>query len=428
MYSILKNKLTGFVMFITICVPVRAQVLTYDSIKSAIIQSNPMLQMYSNQAKSFDAMATGAKAWDAPQIGFGFFMTPYQTSYWKPQTQTVDGMNSMMPGMGNLMIQGKQMIPNPSKLRANQTYLSAMSSVELETQRTAANDLMAEAKMNYNEIQIIDKKIKILTEAEKTLQVMITMGEKNMAYNQESLASIYKAKSQQALLKKDRAMLESERSRNLYMINTAMNRSKNILFDVDTTIVVKEYEKDVLDTSDILFNRSDLAAIDKNIRVTQLKQTAEAYKSRPDFGIEYGHMFAFGANPNQFTLMGMVTVPIAPWSSKMYKSNVTAAIYEIKAMQNEKDAIINESVGKLYGLQNEIKSTKYQLELYETVLLPSIRKTYDVSMIAYAQNTGELFETLDARMNLQMTQMQYYDILLKLLTLQAEYEKQLQLY
>ncbi|MGN6646841.1 MAG: TolC family protein [Cytophaga sp.] len=428
MYSILKNKLTGFVLFITICVPAGAQVLTYDSIKSAIIQSNPMLQMYSNQAKSFDAMATGAKAWDAPQIGFGFFMTPYQTSYWKPQTQTVDGMNTMMPGMGNLMIQGKQMIPNPSKLRANQTYMSAMSSVELETQRTAANDLMAEAKMSYNEIQIIDKKIKVLTEAEKTLQVMITMGEKNIAYNQESLASIYKAKSQLAVLNKDRLMLENERRQKVYMINTLMNRDKNISFIVDTTTVVKNYEIQIIDTSNILLNRSDVSAIDKNIRVAQLKQTAESYKGRPDFGIEYGHMFAFGSNPNQFTLMGMMTIPIAPWSSKMYKSNVTAANYQIKALQNEKQSIINESIGKLYGLQNSIRSTKYQLELYETVLLPALKKTYDVSMIAYTQNTGGLFETLDARMNLQMTQMQYYDILLELLTLQAEYEKQAQIY
>lgn len=428
MYSILKNKLVALTLFIIVSVSSNAQILTYDSIKSVIIQSNPMLEMYSNQAKSFDAMASGAKAWDAPQIGFGLFMTPYQTSYWKSQTMDINGMNTTMPGMGNLMIQGKQMIPNPSKLNANQTYLKAMSSVELETQRSEANKILADARINYYEIQIIDKKLKILTEAEKTLHVMITMGEKNIAYNQESLASIYKAKSQQALLIKDRTMLENERNKNIYMINTLMNRDKHIRFDVDTTFIIKNYEKQIIDTSNILSNRSDVLAIDKNIRVTQLKQKAESYKSRPDFGIEYGHMFAFGDNPNAFTLMGMVTVPIAPWSSKMYKSNVSAANYQIKAMQNEKASIINESTGKLYGIQNEIKSTKYQLELYETILLPALKKTYGVSMIAYSQNTGELFETLDARMNLQMAEMQYYDILLELLTLQAEYEKQLQIY
>ena len=424
----LKNKHLFVCVFMTVSVNSIAQILTYDSIKAAIIQSNPALEMYSNQAKSLDAMAVGAKAWDAPQIGFGFFMTPYQSSYWKPQSMTVDGMNTMNPGMGNLMIQGKQMIPNPSKLNANQAYLKAMSGVELETQRAEANALIAEAKINYYNIQIIDKKLAVLSEAEKTLQTMITLGEKNIAYNQQSLSGIYKAKSQQALLKKDRLMLENERNQKIYRINTLMNRTSNNYFNVDTGIVLKNYETAILDTSNALSHRSDLAAIDKNIRVTQLKQKAEAYKSRPDFGIEYGHMFAFGQNPNLFTLMGMVTVPIAPWSSKMYKSNVTAANYQIKAMQNEKEAIINESTGKLYGLQNEIKSAKYQLELYETILLPAIRKTYDVTMIAYAQNTGELFQALDARMNLQMTQMQYCDILSELLTLQADYEKELQIY
>ncbi|WP_299254031.1 TolC family protein [uncultured Cytophaga sp.] len=424
----LKNKRTGLVLFILVSISTQAQVLTYDSIKTAIIQSNPMLEMYANQAKSYDAMAIGARAWDAPEIGFGLFMTPYQTSYWKPQMQNVDGTNTMMPGMGNLMIEGKQMIPNPSRLRANQTYMQAMSSVELETQRAEANKLLADAKMNYYDIQIIDKKLQVLTEAEKTLQVMITMGEKNIAYNQGSLASIYKAKSQQALLKKDRSMWDNERNQKVYMINTLMNRDKYIAFIVDTTIKIQQYEKQIVDTSNFISKRSDLLAIDKNIRVTQLKQRAESFKAKPDFGIQYGHMFTFGDNPNMFTLMGMVTVPIAPWSSKMYKSNVMAANYQIKAMQNEKAAIINESTGRLYGIQNQIKSTKYQLELYETILMPAIKKTYDVSMIAYAQNTGELFETLDARMNLQMTQLQYYDILLELLTLQAEYEKQLQIY
>jgi cobalt-zinc-cadmium efflux system outer membrane protein len=428
MCSMLKNKHLIVCVFMAVSATSMAQVLTYDSIKAAIIQSNPALEMYNNQAKSLDAMAEGAKAWDAPQIGFGFFMTPYQSSYWKPQSMSVDGTNTMTPGMGNLMIQGKQMIPNPSKLNANQAYLKAMSGVELETQRAEANALLADAKMNYYEIQIIDKKLAVLSEAEKILQTMIALGEKNIAYNQESLSSIYKAKSQQALLKKDRLMLENERNQKMYRINTAMNRSKNISFDVDTSVTIKNYETALLDTSNVLSNRSDLAAIDKNIRVTQLKQKAEAYKSRPDFGIEYGHMFAFGQNPNLFTLMGMVTVPIAPWSSKMYRSNVTAANYQIKAMQNEKEAIINESTGKLYGLQNEIKSAKYQLELYETILLPAIKKTYDVTMIAYAQNTGELFQALDARMNLHMTQMQYYDILSELLNLQADYEKELQIY
>lgn len=415
-------------IFTVLYLPLKAQVLTYDSVRTVVLQANPELKMYDNQAKAFDVMATGAKAWDAPQLSAGFFMTPYKTSYWQSQSMDVNGMQSTDPGMGNFMIQGKQMIPNPSRLNANQKYMQAMSAVEVENQKAMANNLLSQVKMAYSEIQIIDKKLLILTEAEKTLQIMITLGENKIAYSQESLANIYKAKSQQALLKNDRVMMENDRKQKMYLLNTLMNRSKEITFQVDTTLSVKNYERQSIDTAVIFSNRSDLLALEKNINVTKLKQKAEAFKSRPDFGIEYGHMFAFGQNPNQFTLMGMMTIPIAPWSSKMYKSNILAADYELRAIQNQKESIVNESTGMLVGIQNEIKSSKYQMELYKTMILPSLQKTYDVVMIAYSQNTGELFEALDARMNLQMAQMQYYEILLNVLLLQTEYEKQLQIY
>ncbi len=408
--------------------PAKAQVLTYDSVKVAVINGNPELKMYDNQAKAFDAMATGAKAWDAPQLSAGFFMTPYKSSYWQPQVMDINGMESMDPGMGSFMIQGRQMIPNPSRLNANQKYMQAMSSVELENQKAIANTLLTQVKINYSEIQIIDKKLLVLAEAERTLQTMITLGESKIAYSQESVSNVYKAKSQVAILKTDRLMLENERKQKMYMLNTSMNRSKESIFQVDTALIIKDYETRPIDTLAVFTNRSDLLALEKDIKVTLLKQKAEQYKSRPDFGIEYSHMFSFGQNPNLFSLMGMMSIPIAPWSSKMYKSNVLAAQYQVKAMQSEKQSIVNESTGMLFGIQNELKSTKYQLELYRTMVLPSLQKTYDVAMIAYSQNSGELFMALDARMNLQMAQMQYYEILLKVLMLQAEYEKQLQIY
>ena len=426
--SMLKKSCLLFGIFILLYAPVNAQILTYDSVKAAVINANPELKMYDNQAKFFDAMATGAKAWDAPQISAGFFMTPYNPSYWQPQEMNINGMQSMDPGMGSFMIQGRQMIPNPSRLNANQKYMQAMSSVELENKKSITNNLLSQVKIYYSEIQILDKKLLILAEAERTLQTMITLGESKIAYSQESLSNIYKAKSQQAILKTDRLMLENERKQKMYMLNTSMNRSKEIIFQIDTTLVIKNYETERIDTTLVFAKRSDLLALEKDIKVTLLKQKAEQYKSRPDFGIEYGHMFSFGQNPNLFSLMGMISIPIAPWSSKMYKSNVLAAQYKVKAMQNEKQSIVNESTGMLFGIQNELKSTKYQLELYKTMILPSLQKTYDVAMISYSQNSGELFMALDARMNHQMAQMQYYEILLKVLMLQAEYEKQLQIY
>jgi outer membrane protein, heavy metal efflux system len=405
-----------------------AQVLPLDSVKNRILSQNPELKMFVNQAKSYDAMAEGATAWEAPLIGAGFFMTPYKSSYWKPQMMKINGMNTMMPGMGNFMIQAKQMIPNPSKLKANQRYQQAMSSVENENSRATANNMLFQAKTTYYEVQMIDRKLKVLDEAKNTIQTMIQLGERKIAYNQESLASVYKAKSEAALLEKDKWMMEGERKQKLYMLNGLMNRSKDQPFLTDTLIVIKEYDTAIVDSSTLTTNRSDLLAIDKNIQVALLKEKTELAKSRPDFGLEYGHMFAFGENPNQFTLMGMMSIPIAPWSSKMYKSSAKASRFEVEAMKNKKEAMVTESIGMLYGMKSELSSAKYQLKLYQDMILPALQKTYDIAMLAYANNTGELFMALDARMNLQMAQMQYWDTMSNLLKLQAEYEKQYQIF
>ncbi|MFN8415415.1 MAG: TolC family protein [Cytophagaceae bacterium] len=423
----LKNKLLLVIALSLINTVIAAQVLTYDSVRIVILTKNPELEMYRNQSKSMDAMAIGAKAWDAPQIGIGFFMTPYNTSYWSPRVMNIDGMNSMMPGMGNIMIQGRQMIPNPSRLNANAKYLSAASSVETEAGNAMANNLLFEAKKLYAQIQVLERKIEVLSEAEKILTIMISLGESKLAYNQEMLSSIYKAKSQKAIVQNERIMFENDKKQKMFYLNSIMNRNDRELFQVDTVMVFKEYENELVDTSLLISNRSDLKMIEKNLQVATLKQNAEKYKSRPDFGIEYGHMFAFGENPNQFTLMGMMSIPIAPWSSKMYRSNVTAYDYQMQAYRNQREAIMNESVGMIYGIKNELISIKYQKELYETMILTSLEKSYDLAFLAYQQNTGDLFVALDARMNLQMAQLQYEEVLLKLLLMQAEYEKQLQL-
>ena len=68
--------------------------------------------------------------------------------------------------------------------------------------------------------------------------------------------------------------------------------------------------------------------------------------------------------PNQYSAMGMITIPIAPWSSKEYKSNIKGLDNTTKAINYEKQSLINETVGMIVSLQTQIKSTKQQLANY----------------------------------------------------------------
>ena len=137
-------------------------------------------------------------------------------------------------------------------------------------------------------------------------------------------------------------------------------------------------------------------------------------------------MYTFGNQPQLYSLMGMMSIPIAPWSRKMYKANISALDFEVQALQIQKQSIANETTGKLQLLKTKINFQKQQLKLYEENILPSLRKNYQSSLLSYEQNTGDLFVVLDAIQMLKMSQLTYLDQLQQLLTLQTEYEKEIE--
>jgi cobalt-zinc-cadmium efflux system outer membrane protein len=398
----------------------KAQVMTLDSIAAHIQSNHPELKMYNAQIKAMDTYAQGAKAWEAPQIGAGFFMTPYRTSLWQPDKNT--GYN----GMGNFMIQAQQMIPNPSKLKANENYMKAMSSVEVSNRDFTQNTLIAEAKTNYIEWVILKKKQEVLVTNETLMNYIIKTSEIRYSYEQEKLNTIYKAKASLGEINTMQLAIDNNIQLKRIELNRLMNRDKNMVFEVDTTITIKNYETTIIDTTSITANRSDVKSIENSILLNNYKQKYEWSKSRPDFSIQYGHMFAFGNNPNLFTLMGMVSIPIAPWSSKMYKSTYAGLAYQKQAYQRQKEYIINETVGRLSSLKSKIQNKKNQLKIYDKNILPALEKNYKVTLLAYEQNTEDLFVVLDARQSLQMAQLEYYNQFQELLLLQVEYEKEIE--
>ena len=159
----------------------------------------------------------------------------------------------------------------------------------------------------------------------------------------------------------------------------------------------------------------------------RLNQTLEKYQSKPDFNLSFNHMFARGSGmPNQFMLLGMISIPIAPWSSKMYKSNIQGMTKEIEAMKNERAAILNELQGMTTSMVTEISTLSKQIENYEKRIVPALRKNYETLMLAYEENKEELPIVIDAWETLNMTQMQYLETVQKYYEMIVNYEKQIE--
>jgi outer membrane protein TolC len=394
-----------------------AQTLSLDNILSTIKTNNPQLKMYDADIQSMDAAAKGAKSWMPPQVETGFFMTPYNTKMWK-----ADEMN---PGMGNYMLGVTQMIPNASKLKADSNLMNAMSSVEKENKNYTINQLKALAKTNYYQWLVLNKKIKIADDNLLLLDYMIKSMEIRYQYNMDKLPTYYKAKSQYSILQNMILMLKNDISQKRIMLNTLMARDKNTAFEIEETYEIKDFNSVISDTTSLSKNRSDVQAIEKTMEINQLKIAAEKTKLLPEFGIKYDHMFAFGTQPQQFSLLGMVTIPM-PWSTKMNKANINSFKIKNESLNWQKQMILNEAAGMISGMNTELTSLKKQYEIAQKSIIPALRKNYETAILAWQNNTGDLFVTLDAWEALNMAQIDALDKLQSILAAQVEIEKQLE--
>lgn len=411
----LQNK-TYLVLFALLVVGTgRAQTLKLAAVIDSITVSHPVVKMYNQEIRSMDEAAKGAKSWMPPEFSTGLWMVPYNPSYWKK--------SDMGNGMGQYMLGGQQMIPNKKKQQADAAYMQTMSSVEKEKKNATLNELVNDAKQFYYEWIILEKKLNILGQNEKLLNFMIKNAEIRYRNGMEKISAYYKAKAALGNIKNMQLMYESEITEKRIRLNTLMGRKAMADLSIDTNYRINGYDDMVFDSTLFYRNRSDLKAIDRDIDLTYLKQETEKQSLRPQFGIRYEHMFGFGGLPMQYSLMGMMKLPLTNWSSKMNKANIESLKWKASALQSQKEMMVNEYSGMAYGMRNELMLKTKQLKLYETNILPALQKNFSTMQLAYEQNTEELFMLYDAWEALYMSQLEYTELLNQALRTQVSLER-----
>ncbi|MBS4065513.1 MAG: TolC family protein [Chitinophagaceae bacterium] len=416
----LKNKLLPLLLATVFAGNSQAQTLKLDAVIDSIKSSHPVVKMYDNEIRSMDEAAKGARSWMPPEFASGFWMTPYNPSRWKKMD---DGMGGVREGMGQYMIAGQQMLPNKKKLNADAAYMNAMSSVEKEKKSATLNELINDARQFYYEWIILKKKLVILGENEKILEFMIKNAEIRYKNGLEKLSAYYKAKAALGDVKNMQLMFENDIREKRIRLNTLMGRNAMMVFDIDTTYSFNDYSGFIFDSSLFYNNRSDLKSLDKEIQLTLLKQETERAALKPQFGIRYEHMVGFGGLPMQYSLMGMMKLPLTGWSSRMNKANIESLKWKTYALQSQKEMMVNEYSGMAYGMRNELELKKKQLRLYDETILPALRNNYKTMQLGYEQNTEELFMLYDAWEVLNMKQLEYVELLNQALKLQVTLER-----
>ena len=403
---------------LVISVQAQKQKMSLNNILDSIRLRHPVVKMYDSEIRSMDEAAKGARSWMSPQIGFGQFMTPYNVNLWQKRGE--------MQGMGSVMLSAEQMFPNKKKLDANEAYMNAMSATEKEMKEAKINDLVSNAKQLYFEWIILDKKLKVVKENEKLLEFMIRNAELRYKNGLDKISAYYKTKAALGNSKNMQLMYENDIREKRIRLNSLMNRDPMSSLEIDSAYQFNDYSDLLFDKDFFYQNRSDLKALDNEINKSQLKQELEKQSLKPEFGVKFDNAIGFGGQPMQYSAMVMVKLPMAKWSSKMNKANIESLKWKEDALQGQKEMMANEYSGMAYGMRNEFELNQNQLKLYEQEIIPALQNNYRSMQTGYEQNTEELFMLYDAWEKLNMTQIEYFDILSKAFSMQVALDQLIQ--
>ncbi|WP_192823884.1 TolC family protein [Rufibacter sp. LB8] len=414
MMSNIKVYLSALLLLLGASAKAQTPVLPLDTVLNRISQNNGMLKEIEFRAKAQNAMAKGARSQMAPMVGAGVFMYPYP------------GQMKMEEDDAMYMTAVEQDITNPAKLKAREKYQLSRAAIEEAGRDMTFNQLRAQAKTAYYQWVVLEKKKAVLAESQRIMQFMLKLGKVRYPYNQSSLGSIYKAEGRIGEVENMLTMTNSEIEMKNIQLNMLMNLPPENRFRVDTTVSAPELTV-LPDTASLSAARSDVRQIDRTIESMQLNLRLEKIQRKPDFGIRFENMMPRDRMmPQSFTLMGMVSIPIAPWSSKMYKANATAMNLEIQGMQKGREALLNEAQNMVASMALELQAKKTQVQNYEKKIIPALRRNYETTLLSYEQNTGQLPLVIDAWEALNMAQIEYLNNLEQLYLIGVNYEKELE--
>jgi outer membrane protein TolC len=407
---------TKYWLFIICCLSfaiLQAQTISLDEVLNKIEQNNLSLLSYQNKIKADDELVNGANAWMPPKLSTEWDDIPYKFDSRKSQ----------------LRISVAQDFPNPKKIEAKEDYLKSISSIEKNDGEYHKVELFVEAKEAYYKRYISEHRIKVLEESNNIMEIMIRLSEKQMAIGKGEMASVYRLKARltenQTMVVHEQNMIRSETATLNYLMNEDINKT----FDIDTNNLVKNYRalKSDMKMDSLDCKRSDIMRMNSQINSMKLNQSVLALESKPIFGMRLENYTKFGGRPDAYSIMGTMTIPIAPWSSRGYKSQVKSMGFTVDAMEQNKQNMINMAKQMIKMYLIELESEYKELDNYTTLVIPAYKKSLDASLLSYGQNTNDLNMTLMTWDDLQMAQMEYLKHLDTYFNIQAQYEKEVQI-
>lgn len=411
----IKKFLWLFILFPAYGLAQQSEVLSLDEIIKRIDNNNLQLKSFGIRADAFVYSADAATAWMPPMVGLGIWQTPY------PFQKITDERDK-----GMLMLRVEQEIPSHSKLQARKNYILSQGNIEKATRALVFNTLRTQARQQYFTWLVAIRRINIIQKNEQILETVKKIEEVRYPYNQSQLSSVYRAEAE---IQKNKAMLimpQGEIAKAKAYLNGLMNRTGDTEFNIDISYQPAFEDISVYDTASLALLRKDIQRMNESLVSMQFNIEAMKLERKPSFRVQFDHMSPFSSMmPKAFSVMGMISIPIAPWSKKMYESGVKSMQLNVDAMKTERAAMLQETQAMIYGMLAEIKTMQKRIKAMEEKVIPALQKTFDASYISYQENKLSLTVVLDNWEALNMILFDVLDEKQKLYQMFVDYGKEL---
>ena len=111
----------------------------------------------------------------------------------------------------------------------------------------------------------------------------------------------------------------------------------------------------------------------------------------------------------------------------MNKANINSYQIKNESLERQKQMVLNEASGMIQAMKTELDNLKNQYRISANSIIPFIQKNYETAILAWQNNTGDLFQVLEAWESLNMAQLDLLDKMQQILITQVEIEKQLEI-
>ncbi|OGU34064.1 MAG: hypothetical protein A2068_03915 [Ignavibacteria bacterium GWB2_35_6b] len=383
-----------------------------DSLVAEAIANNPKLKSLQYRIQASEKREESVDNLPAPNLSVEFSQVP------------IKEINVFDKAISN-SISLSQMFPLGGKLNAMAEVERKNTVVESDNYQSAKVNLIAQVKMTYYNLWLIDRKIDVQRKNILLIQQIIESVETSYYTNKISQADILSLQSEIALNETQLVILENQKEAEIYKLEFLLGRqldSKNI-FTVEninsdsSSLHEQKLDEILIEANPSLKRMTSMIAAEKAMIEANNKELI------PDLMIQgmlmrmpRGMILTASSDLNMlepgteimYSLMFSINLPFAPWSINKYKAKEEELAAGIKSIEYEKNDMQREMSAKLNEAVVKYKTAASLTKLYRNKVIPLYTKASESQVSEYQNNKTNVTVVIDSYRMLLMQQMNYF--------------------